>query len=301
MRGVPPDAAIPSGSVAPPASASRSGATPAVEARGVVVAHGGRPVVDRVDLAVPPGEWLGLVGPNGAGKTTLLHALAGLLPYDGTASLTGVDPARAGRRALARVVALMPQRPVVPEGIRVAELVLLGRTPHLGRFAVESAADRARAREAIERLDLAHLADRHATTLSGGELQRVVLARALAQQPRVLFLDEPTSALDIGHQQSVLDLVEELRVGEGLTVLAAMHDLSLAAQYADRLLLLAGGRVETVGSPAEVLQPALLERVYGARVAVVDTPDGPAVVPRRKRATPTPAVSTPAVSTRAPA
>ena len=253
-----------------------------VGCRAVSVRRGTADVVRDLHLDVAPGEWLGLVGPNGAGKTSLLHAVAGLLPYSGSISVGGTDPATAGRRDLARVVGLMPQIPVVPEGTSVMDLVLLGRTPHIGRFGTETEEDRRVARGAVERLCLDHLADRPATELSGGELQRVVLARALAQQPRVLLLDEPTSALDIGHQQTVLDLVDSLRHEEGLTVVAAMHDLTLAGQYSDRLLMLQDGREVAQGPWEAVLDAGLLAEVYGARVEVLRTAAGPAVVPVRR-------------------
>lgn len=245
----------------------------------VGVVRGGLTVLADVDLVVDRGDWVALVGPNGAGKTTLVQALAGLLPASGSISVAGHDPARAGRRAMARSVAVMPQRPIVPDGTSVREFVLLGRTPHLPRFGTESARDRAVVHAVIERLSLGALANRRATELSGGELQRVVLARALAQEPQVLILDEPTSALDIGHQQHVLDLVETLRAQDGITVVAAMHDLTLAAHYSRRLVLLEAGRVLADGPPIEVLDPALLARVYGARVEILNRPGGPVVVP----------------------
>jgi len=245
----------------------------------VGVVRGGVTVLADVDLVVARGDWVALVGPNGAGKTTLVQALAGLLPASGSMSVGGHDPARAGRQAMARSVAVMPQRPIVPDGTSVREFVLLGRTPHLPRFGTESARDRAAVHAVIERLSLGGLANRRATELSGGELQRVVLARALAQEPQVLLLDEPTSALDIGHQQHVLDLVETLRAQDGITVVAAMHDLTLAAHYSRRLVLLEAGRVLADGPPIEVLDPALLARVYGARVEILNRPGGPVVVP----------------------
>ncbi|MFC4604869.1 ABC transporter ATP-binding protein [Rhodococcus kronopolitis] len=254
----------------------------AVECAGLAATRGGATVLDGIDLLVRPGEWVAMVGPNGAGKTTLLHALAGLVPVTaGTLAVGGLDPAHASRRAMSRVVALMPQRPVVPDGVTVTELVRLGRTPHVSRFGTESAHDRAVADGLLERLDLTRLAHRPVNALSGGELQRVGLARALAQEPQVLLLDEPTSALDIGHQQQVLDLVEGMRVADGLTVVAAMHDLTLAAQYARRLVLLDGGRVVTEGTPREVLRAETIGRVYGARVEVLDRPGGLAVLPVR--------------------
>ena len=166
-----------------------------------------------------------------------------------------------------------------PEVVR--DLVMLGRTPFLGSFATESPADRAAVDAEIAHLGLESLVDRAADSLSGGELQRVMLARALCQQPRLLLLDEPTSALDIGHQQGVLELVDRHRRQRGITVLAAMHDLTLAAQYADRVVLLDQGRVVADGAPEDVLEPDMLARTYAAQVEVLSRPAGPAVIPVR--------------------
>ncbi|MFC4756581.1 ABC transporter ATP-binding protein [Dietzia aurantiaca] len=256
-------------------------AGPAVACRDLHVSRDSTPVLHGVDLSVPAGAWVSLVGPNGSGKTTLLFALAGLVSSTGHLEVEGVTPRRGGRRRVARTVALMPQRPVVPEGVTARELISLGRTPHIPRFGTESAHDVVVVDTVIDRLDLHDLAGRIATTLSGGELQRVVLGRALAQQPRVLLLDEPTSALDIGHQQQVLDLVDSLRRETGLTVIAAMHDLTSAAQYGERLALLDRGRVVADGRPGEVLTAERIAQVYGARVEVVGRTDGPAVLPVR--------------------
>ena len=264
-----------------PASTTNPTSADVLSCRGVGVHRGDNAVVSDLTMTVRTGEWVALVGPNGAGKTSLLHAVAGLLPATGELRVDGHHPMALGRRALARVVALMPQRPVVPPGMSARHLIALGRTPYLGRFATESAADRDAVDHEITRLGLAGFADRPADQLSGGELQRCILARALCQQPRLLLLDEPTSALDIGHQQTVLDLVDELRAERGLTVLAAMHDLTLAAQYADRMVLLDQGRVVHDGPPADVLSAARLGATYGARVEVLDRPAGPAVVPIR--------------------
>lgn len=255
---------------------------PALVAEQVSVDRGGVRVVDAVDLVVPRGEWVAVVGPNGAGKTSFLHAVAGLVPRaSGRLRVMGLDPAGARRREVARVVALVPQRAVVPEGVTVSQLVSLGRTPHIGRFGRDGAGDRAVVQDALARLELEHLAGRAADRLSGGELQRVVLARALAQQPAVLLLDEPTSALDLGHQQSVLDLVDGLRRDHGITVLSALHDLTLAAQYAHRLVLLDSGRLLVDDAPAAVLSAGRLADVYGARVEVLQVRGRPAVVPVR--------------------
>ncbi|WP_295649948.1 ABC transporter ATP-binding protein [uncultured Dietzia sp.] len=264
----------------PDAAMPRAG-EPAVACRDLHVARDNTPVLHGVDLSVPAGAWVSLVGPNGSGKTTLLFALAGLIGSTGHLEVEGVTPRRGGRRRVARTVALMPQRPVVPEGVTARELISLGRTPHIPRFGTESAHDVVVVDTVIDRLDLHDLAGRIATTLSGGELQRVVLGRALAQQPRVLLLDEPTSALDIGHQQQVLDLVDSLRRETGLTVVAAMHDLTSAAQYGERLVLLDRGRVVADGRPGEVLTAERIAQVYGARVEVVGRTDGPAVLPVR--------------------
>lgn len=253
----------------------------AVECRKLTVRRGGVPVVRDADLQVTDGDWLGLVGPNGAGKTSLLHALCGLLAAEGDVVVAGYDPAGTSRRVLAQRIALMPQQPIVPPGMTVRELVTLGRAPYLRAFRTETAADRAAVQSAVSRLELQGFVDRPASALSGGELQRVILARALAQEPRVLLLDEPTSALDIGHQQTVLDLVDDLRRTDDITVVAAMHDLTLAGQYSTRLVMLDEGRIVADDAPDEVLKPDMLFAVYGARVEVLTRASGPAVVPER--------------------
>jgi iron complex transport system ATP-binding protein len=256
---------------------------PAVEVVGLRVALDGNLVLRGVDLTVAAGEWVTVIGPNGAGKSTLLRAVGGLLPAPGTIRLHGTPSDRLARRDRARVVATVAQSPVVPPGMAVLDYVLLGRTPYIPPLGRESAADFAAAYDVLDRLDLAGLTDRELATLSGGERQRVFLARALAQGARLLLLDEPTSALDIGHQQEVLELVDQLRRDRGLTVLATMHDLSVAGEYADRLVLLDAGRVVADGPPREVLTEELLAVHYRARVRVVDGEHGPLVVPVRLR------------------
>src|SRR5581483_8688678 len=229
---------------------------------------------------VARGEWVALIGPNGAGKTTALRALCGLVDYDGSIEIDGRDARSFGRRELARRLALVPQIPETPPGLTVAEYVLLGRTPHLGYFAGESAGDRLAAERALDRLELRPLSERALTSLSGGELQRAVLARALAQDAPILLLDEPTTALDLGRQQQALELVHGLR-DAGLTIVSTMHDLTLAGQYADRLVLLDEGVVVVDGSAEEVLSPAHLESRYGARVRVLHEDGGVFVLPLR--------------------
>jgi iron complex transport system ATP-binding protein len=253
----------------------------AVELREVTVELGGRPVVDRVGAVIAEGEWLGLIGPNGAGKTTLLRAIARLVPFTGEIVLAGRSLTELPRGELARLVAVVPQDPSTPPWMTVAEYVLLGRTPHLGPLAKEGTRDRDAAARALARLDLLPFAGRRLETLSGGEKQRVVVARALAQEARIVLLDEPTAALDIGHQQQALELLDGLRAESGLTLVAAMHDLTLAAQYADRMLLLDGGRVVADGTPTDVLTEAAIARHYGAAIDVVQLEDRIAVVPRR--------------------
>jgi len=222
-----------------------------------------------------------VIGPNGAGKSTLLRAVGGLVRWQGAIELFGRPAAALGRRERARLVATVPQDPVVPPGMVVVEYVLLGRTPYIPPLGRESAADLAAVDAVLERLDLVGFAGRRLESLSGGERQRVFLARALAQGAKLLLLDEPTTALDIGHQQEVLELVDQLRRDAGLTVLATMHDLSIAGEYADRMVLLAGGRVVAAGPPREVLTQALLAEHYRARVRVIDGEHGPLVVPVR--------------------
>jgi iron complex transport system ATP-binding protein len=253
----------------------------AIRLRGVTVELGGRAVVDRVDADVANGEWVALIGPNGAGKTTLLRALARLVPFAGEIELDGRPLAEHGRGELARLVAVVPQEPSTPPWMTVAEYVLLGRTPHLGPLAKEGVRDREAAARALARLDLLAFMERRLGTLSGGEKQRVVVARALAQEAAIVLLDEPTAALDIGHQQQALDLLDGLRAESGLTLVAAMHDLTLAAQYADRMLLLDGGRVVADGAPTEVLTAPVIARHYGAAIDVVPVGDRIAIVPRR--------------------
>ena len=244
----------------------------------LTVVLGGRNVVDGVSFAVEHGEWVTVIGPNGAGKSTLLRAVAGLVGHEGRIALDGEGLRRLGRREVARRVAIVPQSPLMPATMTVREYVLLGRTPYVSYAGREGRRDRAATEEAIARLDLADLASRLLDTLSGGERQRAVLARALAQEAPLLLLDEPTSALDAGRQQEALELIDALRLDAGLTVVAAMHDLTLAGQYASRLLLLSGGRIVAHGAPAEVLTEPLIAEHYGARVRIVDG----AVIPVRQ-------------------
>lgn len=237
-------------------------AGPVLTARSVSVELGSVQILDGVSFDLAAGEWLGVIGPNGAGKSTLLRSIAGVIPSDGRIE-TGE-----GIRPGPTHVALVPQSPLLPEGMSVAEYVLIGRTAHLGWLARESAHDRDVVAEVLGRLDLEPFAERPLVELSGGEAQRVVVARALAQQTPMILLDEPTSALDLGHQTVVLELLDGLRHQDGLAVVAAMHDLATAARFADRLVLLDHGRIVAEGPPTSVLDEELLSEVYGTTVRV---------------------------------
>ena len=251
-------------------------------AKDLTVTLGGRAVVDRVSLRVDRGEWLAVIGPNGAGKSSLLKALAGVVPSEGRIEIDGVPAARLRSRERARLVAMVAQNPVVPESITVAEYALLGRTPHLRRLSMEGRHDVEVVVETLAALGIDALAARHVHTLSGGERQRVLIARALVQDAPVLLLDEPTTALDVGHQQDVLELVDDLRRERGISVLTTLHDLTLAGRYADRLQLLVDGRTEAEGAAADVLTDEHLSRFYGARVRVLSLDDGIVIVPGRR-------------------
>jgi iron complex transport system ATP-binding protein len=252
-----------------------------IETRDLWVRFGPVAAVRGLSLRAESGGWTALIGPNGAGKTSALRALAGLAQYDGEVLIDGRDARGLGRRAVARVVAFVPQKPETPPALTVAEYVLLGRTPHISYLGGEGRRDREAAAQALRRLELERFAERALGSLSGGELQRAVLARALAQEAPVLLLDEPTTALDLGRQQLVLELVDELR-RDGLTVVTTMHDLTLAGQYAERLVLLDEGSVVAEGTAAEVLSVPNLAAHYAASVRVVEEDGRVFVLPVRR-------------------
>lgn len=248
---------------------------------GFEVCQGPCAVLSDVAFELGPGEWLGLIGPNGAGKSSLLKGIVGALSTSGAVE---IDGKALDGRARAQAVAYLPQNPLFPPGMTVAEYVLLGRSAHLSWFAREGDRDRQAAAAAISRLELESFTEREVTALSGGEAQRVALARALTQEAPLLLLDEPTSALDLGHQVGVLELVDELRHERGLTVVAAMHDLTSAGRFADRLLLLGNGRALATGLPSEVLTADHLAAAYHTDVTLITAPDGTLVViPNRQR------------------
>ena len=239
-------------------------------------------IVDSVSFDVPAGSWLSLIGPNGAGKSTILKALSGSLPHSGDVFIDNRNHNQIKRKERARLVAHMPQRTVVPDGMPVFDFVCLGRTPHMRYLGSERSSDIAVVRDLLDRLDLAELGDRLLGTLSGGELQRAVLAQALAQQAPILILDEPTAALDVGHQWSVLELVDKMRTECGLTVIAALHDLGLVGQFSDLVVLLNHGRVQASGTPRHVLTQTRLTALYNAPLKVdVDVAGRVSISPQR--------------------
>ncbi len=251
----------------------------------VSIAYDTTTVVTDISMDVPTGSWVTLIGPNGAGKSTLIKSIAGLVDFSGDISFGDRSSRDLSRRNVAQAVAYVPQRPFMPMSMTVVDYVLMGRTPYIPYFGSEGHHDLDVVATVIERMELSEFEQRPIGSLSGGEAQRVVLARALAQESPVLLLDEPTSALDIGHQQQVLDLVDRLRREHSLTVISAMHDLTLAGQFADMLVLMDGGVAVATGTASEVLTENLIGKHYGASVKVIRDPSGDVfVVPTRTNA-----------------
>ncbi|KZE69805.1 MULTISPECIES: ABC transporter ATP-binding protein [Micrococcus] len=275
----------------PSPAAPRAGAADdvAIRLRGLTLGYGpasAPPIVEDLDLDVPAGRVTAIIGANGCGKSTLLRGLTRqLAPRAGSIEVLGRDAARVSARDYARTVALLPQHPVAPEGMTVAQLVARGRHPHRGLLGGRAAGDDAAIASALERTGLVELAEREAGTLSGGQRQRAWLALVLAQQTPVVLLDEPTSYLDLSHQVEVLDLVRALpdpRGGGRATVVAVLHELNLAARSADHIVAMAAGRVVAQGTPGEVIVPEVLAEVFGLDADVVADPllGHPVVLPR---------------------
>jgi len=241
--------------------------------RDVSFSYGNGLVLADVNLAVSPGDMVALIGPNGSGKSTLLKLIGGVLrPREGRIQLHGLDPARSKRRLVASKVAVVPQQFHMPFAFTVEEVVMLGRTPFLGFLSDASKQDVDAVRSAIDVAGATSLGKRYFNELSGGERQKVVLAMALAQQPQLLLLDEPTAHLDITHQIEILQLLAELNNQHHTTIIAAIHDLNLAAMYFQRLVLLHGGGVIADGTPSHVLTSDLVARAYSAQVHVMQHP-----------------------------
>jgi iron complex transport system ATP-binding protein len=244
-----------------------------IEARGAKFAYGNAPILMGVDFALREGEFVGLIGPNGSGKSTLLKLLSGLIrPGAGSIDLLGRPLRGYSPRAVARLVAHVPQSTALEFPFTAREIVLMGRSPHLRRFEIESAHDRALADEALRATNALHLADRLINTLSGGEQQRIIIARALAQGPHVLLLDEPTNNLDVKHQLDVLALARTLAHERRLGVVAAVHDLGQAARYCDRLALMVCGRIIADDVPEQVLTPERICQAFEIEARVYRDP-----------------------------
>jgi iron complex transport system ATP-binding protein len=254
-----------------------------LRADGLALGYDGRRVVDGLDLVIPDGRVTVIVGPNACGKSTLLRALARLMRSDeGTASLDGTDVHKYPSKQLATVLGLLPQQPIAPEGITVADLVGRGRFPRQGLFRQWTSDDDTAVAEALRSTGTEDLAGRHIEELSGGQRQRVWIAMALAQQTDILLLDEPTTFLDVTHQIEVLDLLQELNQERGTTVVMVLHDLNLAARYADHLVVMSAGRIVAEGTPRDVISADLVKDAFGLESLVIDDPvsGSPMVVPK---------------------
>jgi len=240
-----------------------------ISMQNVNAAYDIKTVLHDVSLEVLAGEFLGLIGPNGSGKTTLLRLISGVLrPTEGFVQFNGTSLQAIKRRNLAKRMAFLSQDITIDFSFTVREVTLMGRSPHLSRVGWEKSEDIEIAARAMERTGIAHLDDRVITELSGGERQRVFIAMCLTQEPELLLLDEPTNHLDIGHQLSALDLIRKLNDEKDLTVVSVFHDLNLAAEYCDKLVVLDHGRIESHGSPEEVLTEEMIAKVYGAKVRI---------------------------------
>lgn len=247
--------------------------TPTLAAERLSAGYGDRLVIEQLDLIVPPGGVTAIVGANACGKSTLLRSMSRLLaPKAGQVVLDGKAVHRMPAKQLARTLGLLPQSPIAPDGITVADLVGRGRHPHQAVFSRWSAQDELAVAEALEATDAVDLADRAVDELSGGQRQRVWIAMVLAQRTELLLLDEPTTFLDVSHQVEVLDLLIDLNRSRGTTIVMVLHDLNLAARYADHLIAMADGGIHAVGEPSDVLSEATVRAVFGLDSRVITDP-----------------------------
>jgi len=248
---------------------------PILEIKNISLRYRDKTVLSDISFAVAAGEFFVIIGPNGAGKTSLLKIISGLQQtLQGTVTIKEKKISTYPRRSISRILAVVPQQIEVGFPFTVAETVIMGRTPHLGILGMEGKKDLAIAEEAMQFTEVSHLAERKLFQLSGGELQRVIIARAICQQPEIILLDEPTTALDPAHQLKIMDLMEKFRRQNNTTIIMVSHDLNLASMYGDRLLLLKDGKVVKTGNPETVLDRTLLEESYGCRMYVDESPLG---------------------------
>ena len=244
-----------------------------IELQNVSLGYNHRTILNNLTFGVGPGEFVGLIGPNGSGKSTVIRALTRIIaPMEGRITLDGVDISSVDRHDLARIMGVVPQLPLLPSAFTGFEIVLMGRNPHLGLFEHEKSGDLEKAWHAMEVTGTQDLAKRSVGELSGGQIQCLLIARALAQETKAILLDEPTANLDIGRQIEILDLIKKLCREKELAVLAALHDLNLASQYCNRLVLISEGRVYKHGTPSEVVTSENIQDVYGADQSVYPHP-----------------------------
>ena len=244
-----------------------------IEMQNVSLGYGHKIVLEDVTFQVMPGEMVGLIGTNGSGKSTIIRALSRVIsPRSGKILLDGKALSSIRRRDLARLIGVVPQMPLLPSAFTAFEIVLMGRNPHLGLLQYEGAKEMAIAWQAMEKTLTQSLAERRVSELSGGEIQCLLIARVLAQETKAILLDEPTANLDIGRQVEILDLIKNLCLNDNLAALAAVHDLNLASQYCDRLILINDGRVHADGIPSEVITPQNIKEIYGTENCVYTHP-----------------------------
>lgn len=247
--------------------------TAAVSVQALFHAYDGSPVLRRLSFDIAQGEFFIVIGPNGSGKTTLMKMIAGLIrPQSGEIRISGKSIRKYRRKALARRMAFVPQQMPLDFPFAVEEVVLFGRSPHLGTFGLTSEEDLHHARQAMAFTEITHLARRRLNQLSGGECQRVFIARAICQDPEIIVLDEPTASLDISHQLRIMDMMEKMKQERHVTVIMVSHDVNLAAMYADTLMLLHQGETVRVGAPSDVLTYETLEQAYGCTLLVDESP-----------------------------
>jgi len=244
-----------------------------IEMRNATLGYGRTIVLRDLSFQVRPGEMVGLIGPNGCGKSTIIRALSRIIPpHSGKILLDGQDVTKISRLELARLLGVVPQLPILPSAFTAFEIVLMGRNPHLGLFQYEGPKEMTIAWQAMEKTGTQSLAERRISELSGGEIQGLLIARVLAQETKAILLDEPTANLDIGRQIEILGLIKNLCRQDNLAVLAALHDLNLAVQYCDRLILINNGHIHAEGTPKEVITAENIAEVYGAENCVYTHP-----------------------------